>query len=187
MSLAGKCIVVRCFVCRDYNTFRMETEKTFVWCWQSAWIFKFYLLERRHSNWSFFIFEFVFRWLPSDVLFTCIHYYADVLVQWVFGICSNVISLLYYVLYIKINWHYNATWSVHKLQMKAVASERLSVKEPMIIDLKQDKISNVINGMYIKHSPECWYFCRTGLRHCILRRKRVMYKQLRSLLMPAHL
>ena len=63
MSLADKCIVVGCFVCWDYDKILMETGKfseqhqghwkwTRVWCWQSALVVEFYVLERRRSTWS---------------------------------------------------------------------------------------------------------------------------------------
>ena len=65
--------------------------------------------------------------------------------QAILGTCSKDISVLYYVLYIEINWHYIATWSVQKLRIRAVASERLSANKSMDVYQKQEKISYVVN------------------------------------------
>ena len=142
ISLTGKCIVIKCFVCGDYDTILMETEKfsdnilfTFVWCWQSAWVFKFYIWERQQSTCSVSIVEFFFLWRPSGILFTCIHVccheYETSFLH--FGLLLKSISVLYNVLYIKINRHYIATWSEQNCEWEQLQMNDYQQKSQWIL------------------------------------------------------
>ena len=137
VSLADKGIVVRCFVCRNYDKVLMETGQ---FCdnirvtknWLVSGVDRMFkssdsafkhitdrLNPLRKSVDIFFLRP------PSGVRFACIHDIVEVLVPWkwdrfpIFRSLAYKISLFVISYDIEITWHYIATWSIKKLRARA--------------------------------------------------------------------